>query len=245
MEKHEIPDITEIAYELDITVLPREVAKRIEDMWRVGAILSRFVRDKQFRDKLYSGFRDIHSLCNKQKVLRSNDCDECVGLTDLIWSKLYPENNNCSDYNCDQVEKINERISITRTICSRLSCEVQLIFFKMALDTLPKKDKSQLQKLPLLDCLRRMRNIAVHYKNIGVERKSFEPNVGKIKLRFMPGAWFFLVCEKDMRQPKGPKFDPKTVDWFQRQCEKWPADFLLKAAVEQLCVHFSSGTSTF
>ena len=242
MRKSKIPDIKHIVQGLDITVLPSEVGKRIEDMWKAGYILSEYVRDKQFRDTLYSGFNEIHGLCRSNSWHGDHNCEKCLSLADSIESKLYPKYDDNSDFDCDQIVDIHKKAQVTPRTCNRLSVEVQLTFFRRAIETLPKEDKSLLEKDPLVNCLRRMRNIAIHHKNIDVKHRCFEAKLSGVKIRFLPGLWFFKVSAKDLVSKRKPKLDLEVAEWFERQCEKWPADLLLNAAVERLCAHFTSVT---
>ena len=242
MHKAKIPDIEHVVQHLDITVLPSEVGKRIEDMRRAGYILSEYVRDKQFRDTLYSEFNKIRSLCRSNSWHGDHNCDECFSLADSIESKLYPKYDDNSDFDCDQTVDIYRKLHVTPRICNRLSVEVQLMFLRRAIEALSKKDKSLLEKDLLIDCLRHMRNIVVHRKNIDVKHKYFEATASGVKMRFFPGLWFLQVSAKDLQSETRPNLNSEVAEWFERQCAKWPVDFLLDAAVERLCAHFTSGT---
>jgi hypothetical protein len=142
--------------------------------------------------------------------------------------------------------KVDNSVEVEEIDCARLAYEAQVSYLHMALELLP-SEKPELERLPLLHCFRRLRNVALHRKTLDVRHAEFSANLlddnhpeWSATIRFKD-AWFLLVRPEDLSSTKGgEKVDPGLFRAFQELCDKYPAWFLLHAAVEQLVDYFDA-----
>jgi hypothetical protein len=111
----------------------------------------------------------------------------------------------------------------------------------MAIEQVPNRNQL-FQTRPLLDCLRRLRNVVVHHKPLQVTKDEFvgrlvdpaDPSFGGIQVT-QTEAWYLAVSRPDLDMSRPGPIDADTADWFIRQCDRWPLTHLLIVATNELC----------
>lgn len=238
--------------------LPPEVAERIRDMWRVGGMLSGFAelarqleRERQDRDRLRGLFHSAVSICQQLQIPRYGEVrPEDVAYYSAEIQRLDDAQWVMRDYGNDGPTgpvKVDNSIEATDADCARLACEAEVSCLHMAIELSSTSDKAGLEKLPLLHCFRRLRNVVMHCKTLDVRDAEFGAKMlddtrpdWSVAIRFT-NSWFLLVRPEDLVATRGgDKVDPVLFRAFQDLCDKYPAWFLLHAAVEQLVGYYDA-----
>jgi hypothetical protein len=218
--------------------LPPEIAGRVEDSWRVGAIVSRYVYQQLKREYEEKARRESAVQLRQMVAVDPADLPRLMGDLTARSSSLYRE------YTPEELNApvtVNQWIDTTHETCNRLSAEAEVLFFQMAIEKVPKEKKVS-KDAPLLDCLRRVRNVVVHHKPVQLSRDEFtcrlttpsDPSFEGIKV-VQSEAWFLVVTPADLALSHGHSIAPCIADWFVRQCKRWPLSQLLRAATEEIC----------
>jgi hypothetical protein len=231
----------------DLSPLPSAVANRLEDMWRVGAILSRRFYDKCEADHLRGELKEVRATLIRHAMARSPDGNAAL---DEAFKAPSHYNYQHTKEEFEARFKLNNWVDTTHNECNRLACEVELVFFQMAVELLPDKRRF-LDQLPLLDCLRRVRNVSVHHKPLSFSSDEFlcaftyesHPSVPPIKIR-QTEAWYLDVQPSDLEKSYGPPLNPDVANWFVRQADRLPLSYLLNVAVVQLSEDFTTAKLT-
>jgi hypothetical protein len=240
------PDINSVQHGLpDLSNLPIEVASRVRNSWRAGSILSRYVFE-------VLELRATQQDCGDSRALHSQHLVALLGPTPADAMHLRAEATKLQfgsfprrEYAHAELEssyKVRPGVDTNHSTCNRLAAEAELLFFRMAIE-LDAGLRDTLDKFPLLDCLRRVRNCTAHHKPLDVDRRdrvfhlAFTNGAGTDVIEFQTEeAWFLDVTEDDLNKSFPPKkpVDPDVARWFLKQCERWPLHYLLVAATEEL-----------
>jgi hypothetical protein len=227
-------------------------------MWRVGSMLSGFAerarqleRERQDLDRLRRLLSSAVSICQQLQIPRYGEprpedvayyAAEIKRLDDARWvMRDYRDNGPTLPV------KVDNSVEATDADCARLACEAQVGYLHMALELLPTFDRAELERLPLLHCFRRLRNVAVHRKTLDVRHAEFSAKMlddthpeWSATIRFK-NSWFLLVRPEDLAATKGgDKVDADLFRAFQDLCDKYPAWFLLHAAIDQLVGYYEA-----
>jgi hypothetical protein len=225
----------------DIQLLPADVAARIEDMWRVGGMLSRFVehshaakkRRELIGDACALGMRAVMSIPFEGEAPKDLDQGfESIRTRSSALNRDKPESEAW----------VSNWVGVTYDQGHRLSCEAELLFFHSALDYLPKADKEDVEELPLIHCLRRLRNVVTHFRATEVREADFQAKAvartdpNKVLVNFVfTGSWFLVVDPRYLLATRGGAPHADLFAWFKRICDTHPFWCVLQAAVHQLC----------
>jgi hypothetical protein len=241
-----LPDIKYVSNNRpNLSALPPEIAGRVEDMWRVGGILSGFAwRTLDLKHARQS--RNDFDGALRQHLATGQNIDH-PALSEAHKARDQYQYKEYDEAKVNAPIEVNNWISTTHEICNRLASEAKVVFFQMAIEKLPSKIEV-LRNHPLLDCLRRLRNVVAHHKPLSLSKAEFKgsfvdpsnPSAPGVKFR-QTDAWYLVVTPEDLdlsdhgRRP----LPPETAAWFMRQCDRWPLSNLLSTAVEELCAVFA------
>lgn len=234
--------------------LPPELKSGIEDMLSLRYTLGHFVQLMKERDALKTELQEAGRLAWK-RMMRSpaevsgasagaQDCTECH---DFIVHAPLRAFHVAVDTSPDMVIPLCSGVDSSDRECNRLALECQLLLLQAALDRLGGVGTSLGGRFPLIRCLRCLRNVVVHCRNIGANRQSFRVKVvdeegrdeeGPPRIITYPNSWFFVIQPGDLSLPRG-KLDPGVEKWFEGICGDYPASYLFDYAVQQLCEHFT------
>jgi hypothetical protein len=236
--------------------LPPQVAERVRDMWRLDGILSgfghslreheRLQQDRDRQNALFDKARFLcHSLLTPPVDLRSDEItkyqSELKALDDEFWAM--PSMGGAVPPT--ELMRVNNWVDVTENDCARLACECGIAFMHSALEFMPESDEANIEKLPLLHCFRRLRNMVLHQKQSDVSQNEFRAKLvdGDSEDRqiaaIVSNAWFLVVKPGDLEATWG-KQHPVMFCWFREMCDKYPARFFLQAAVEQLVSYYDA-----
>src|SRR5260370_26588385 len=226
--------------------LPPQVAERIRDMWRVGGMVSGFTynsrrheRLKQARDRQHSLFGKARRLC-RNLLLPPGVCrpeaianfeTELKALDEEYW-EMPSIDAESGPFGSVEVDRL---VSVTDNDSARLARECEIAFMHAALELMPKGDKCEVEKIPLLHCFRRLRNVVLHYRQLDVRQEEVKAKLidddkpGRQIAMLITDSWFLIVKPEDMEATRGESA-PALFSWFRAICDKYPAWFLLQAA---------------
>jgi hypothetical protein len=149
--------------------LPDAVRGRIEDMWRVRAMLSQYAKLKQELDGTQNRLREAISLGQRACSTMHEEYSGAEDFRDTIerFTTIREQSLLPTPEEPEETVAVNNWVSATDADCLRLSCEVGLIFLQMAIDSSSREERKLIfPRYLLLDCLRRIRDVAVHCKPI-------------------------------------------------------------------------------
>jgi len=226
--------------------VPAPVRARIEDMLRVEAMISKYL-------PLTQHAAERRTLLSKAawkgtELMRRARSDplpsEVINDAEREFQELADRNTKLAyDEPVGEV-RINNTLNVDYQMANRLACEAELLFFHMALELIPKEDVAFVKQEPLLHCLKRARNVAVHYRPLGVAQADFHVSMvdqsaspAPPKKIIFSGSWHLTVCADDIKKTQGP-IDQSLFDWFVDLCDKYPLWFLLQASVELLSRYY-------
>jgi hypothetical protein len=224
--------------------VPVEVRGRLEDMRRVGAMLSSFVgAEQRARDRkrlLTEALNAADRHLRRYTFGTSPGDDIGASITEFLneLQDLWRQDLERGLPGQDVEVPANARYSVTKLDADRLSYESQIALFHAATELIPDAQKTAVHALDLVHCFRRLRNVIIHCKplpdhSVKPAELVTEGDPAE-QIRFVLGPQPFLTVDvEDMLRTKGPK-DRDLFEWFRQICDTHPAFLVVDAAVQEI-----------
>jgi hypothetical protein len=139
--------------------LPPQVAARIVDMGRIGTIVSGYFKGVRNSEEQRKAFSEVMSIAEIAPAMSwaSQSPSDISAYHDRLWD-IRRDSYGDPYQKLEGAVQVNNWAAVTNDDCQRLACEAELIFFRAALDRVPRDTlKRLLHACELLSCLNWLR----------------------------------------------------------------------------------------